>query len=178
MPGPSHVRCAGRSCRALRKLGIDLACCCLLHHESNSNTPSARAHRCDNNSLSATNSPPSLTQQDPAGTCREHAQAKYAKSWDTRILLASATPCLHATPRPLTRARKHAPITTYLSIAHCTRTPLPHYHHHSRASSTSSFAPPYLLHHLPTRHSPTPPVRHPTTISLAITACPRASQDT
>lgn len=141
-------------------------------------TPLPRARTAvTTNSLSTTNLPPSLTQQYPAGTCREHAQAKYAKSWDTRILLASATPCLHATPRPLIRARKHAPTTTYLSIAHCTRTPPPHYHHHSRASSTSSFAPPHLLHHLPTRHPPAPSVRHHTTISLAITACPRANQD-
>lgn len=98
----------------------------------------------------------------------------------------------HATPRDLTRARKHAP-TTHLSIAHFTTPPPPssilHLQlcsssqlHHYRSTtavlhSLSTALSQTLLHHLPTRHPPTPTVCHHSTISLAITAYPLANQD-
>ena len=106
-----------------KELRIDLACCLLARdHDDIYTTPSspsvAPTPFPTRNSSVLHLIPSAIWLVLVASTRRLSTQ----KSWDTRCLLPSATPCLHATPRPFTRARKHAP-TTYLSIAHFTTTP-------------------------------------------------------
>ena len=129
MPGTttSGMRNTGRSCRALSAKGSSLllACCWLARrttatHPFRSTTPlcprATHLHR------SSSNIPRELVLV--ASTRRLSTQRAGTRGF----YFASATPCLHATPRPLTRARKHAP--TYLSIArslhtHTTTSPPP-----------------------------------------------------
>ena len=106
-----------------------------VHNERHHYPFHAPVHRCDN-SLSALNLPssaPSLIRHFRAGTCCEHAQAKYAKSWNTRIFTSFSDTLLPSRYTATSHAR--AP-TTYLSIAHCT--PPLYHHHHSRALSPHS----------------------------------------
>ena len=116
------------------------------------------------NSLSTTTPPPSLTQQYPAGTCREHAQAKYAKSWDTRISLASATPSSRYTATSHTRAQART------------------HHHHLlvhrslHTHTTTSLPPPLssILHLQLCSSSPPPP---PTNTTPSYPTCPPSYHD-
>ena len=119
--------------RAKRSSELTLLACWLACTTSTT-TPSTRT-AATTISSSTTNLPLSLIQRYLAGTCREHAQAKYAKSWDTRLFTSfSDTLPSRYTARPHTRAQ-HAP--TYLSIAHFT-TPPPNTLEHPPSSSTTT----------------------------------------
>jgi hypothetical protein len=168
------------SCRALRSLDSTLLACSskrrrrqrhpLPHH------PLSRRLLIHPQNSSVLHRSPSKYQ---AGTCREHAQAKYAKEQGHADFTSSpSSDILSSRYTDATHARATPP--TNLSIAHCT--------HHHRTSLRSPppalllFTPPpppttAVLHSLstalptqpsssPTRH-PTPTVYYHNTISLA-----------
>lgn len=115
-----------RAARALRELASTLLAACSLRRRLPfvTHPPSPTPHPLHSPSPSTA----------PGGPCREYAQAKYAKSWDTRVSLRQATSSFQPTPTCLF-LHARAPARPYLSIAHCTPRPL-------RALSTSSFAAP------------------------------------
>ena len=179
MPGTtaSGMRNTGRSCRALSAKGSSLllACCWLARrttatHPFRSTTPlcprAIHLHR------SSSNIPPG------AGTCREHAQAKYAKSWDTRILLCfSDTLPSRYTATSHTRAQARTHLLVHRSLT-------AHAHHHLTTTTTLEHPPPpaLLLLTSSTTYQHDTLLPHlsaviPRFLWQSITACPRASQD-
>jgi hypothetical protein len=129
----------GRSCRALRSLDSTLLACSSKRRQRQRHPLLHPPSRADLSPTSKLPSAPSLTQQYRAGTCREHAQAKYAKEQghaDFTLSPSSKRHPVFTLHRRNTRARN----TTH-KLVHCLLHPLPP--PHELALSSSSFAPPH-----------------------------------